>query len=551
MKKNNFIILVVTFLFISSCNEDEWLKEVPLSLFTADNAFATPSDFESANANIYDIIRANIHQADQNFPATWYCGTDIGTRGGNQLYWIWPNDYAQYTPTIHDPFLWNTCYKIISCANVVIGRIDDKNIIFKSETSRMQLKAEAMFFRAYGYRLLVHIYGGVPLVLEEISSPKRDFVRATKEEVVEQIISDLEYAAENLPTVLEVVDGRLCNAAAYHLLTEMYITAGDPDKAIEAASLVINNPNFALMTNRFGRRINEPGDVYWDLFRRENQNRQNGLNTEAIWVCQYEYNVPGGGTSNQLERYAGPNYFLITGPDGKGLFIGPTTQNGGRGISWTGLTEYGDTLIWESDWNNDIRNSKYNIIRDMVADNPNSLYYGQKVIENNLIDPIYFAMEYWSSTYVKNTAINEQPDESFINKSTGLLSRAGSGFTFTDNYIFRLAETYLLRAEAYLAKGDKASAANDINVVRNRANAQPVQPNEVDIDYILDERARELIWEELRRLTLQRTGKLVERVRKYNRLSRSSIQDYNNLWPIPFSEIEKNVGAPLIQNPGY
>lgn len=160
-------------------------------------------------------------------------------------------------------------------------------------------------------------------------------------------------------------------------------------------------------------------------------------------------------------------------------------------------------------------------------------------------------METFNSTYIKNTPINNQPEESFIDRSTGLLSTAGAGKSFTDVYIFRLAETYLLRAEAHLLNNRPDLAANDINVVRSRAHANPVSSGEVDLDYILDERCRELIWEELRRLTLHRTGKIVERVKKYNRLAKNTIQDYHSLWPIPFSEIEKNIGAELEQNPGY
>ena len=79
----------------------------------------------------------------------------------------------------------------------------------------------------------------------------------------------------------------------------------------------------------------------------------------------------------------------------------------------------------------------------------------------------------------------------------------------------------------------------------------PVTPAEVTLDYILDERARELIFEEDRRVTLQRTGKLVERVRKYNNLNKGNIQDFHALFPIPFAEIEANKDAVLAQNPGY
>jgi hypothetical protein len=115
----------------------------------------------------------------------------------------------------------------------------------------------------------------------------------------------------------------------------------------------------------------------------------------------------------------------------------------------------------------------------------------------------------------------------------------------------RLAETYLLRAEAYIDKGDKINAAKDINVVSARAQAKPVSPAEVSIDYLLDERARELIWEKPRRLELMRMGKLVERVRKYNRIAGGTIKDFNKLWPIPYSEIENNTEATIKQNPGY
>ncbi len=99
--------------------------------------------------------------------------------------------------------------------------------------------------------------------------------------------------------------------------------------------------------------------------------------------------------------------------------------------------------------------------------------------------------------------------------------------------------------------GDKQKAADDINVARGRTQAPPVEAGDVDIDYILDERARELILEELRLLTLTRLGKLVERARKYNGINGVSYQDHNNLWPIPSSEIEKNLEGDLKQNSGY
>src|SRR5690606_28101986 len=87
--------------------------------------------------------------------------------------------------------------------------------------------------------------------------------------------------------------------------------------------------------------------------------------------------------------------------------------------------------------------------------------------------------------------------------------------TAKDIMVFRLAETYLLRAEAHLKNGDPDLATADINVARARAQAEPVDPADVDMDYTLDERLRALLVEEPRRRTLIRTGKLVGRVRKY------------------------------------
>jgi hypothetical protein len=127
----------------------------------------------------------------------------------------------------------------------------------------------------------------------------------------------------------------------------------------------------------------------------------------------------------------------------------------------------------------------------------------------------------------------------------------GAAFTFRDEYMFRLAETYLLRAEAYLGLGNLTSAAADINVVRARSNADPVLPANVNIDYILDERMRELGVEEKRMLTLHRLGKWYDRVKRCNSYYASQADTKYELWPIPQSVIEANREAKLQQNPGY
>jgi hypothetical protein len=115
----------------------------------------------------------------------------------------------------------------------------------------------------------------------------------------------------------------------------------------------------------------------------------------------------------------------------------------------------------------------------------------------------------------------------------------------------RLSETYLLLAEAQWMQDKASEAASSLNVVRGRANASLVDAADVTLDYILDERARELIGEEDRRVTLVRTGTLIDRVKAHNPVTAPYIQNHNMLLPIPQTQIDLNKDAELTQNPGY
>ncbi|WP_186758606.1 RagB/SusD family nutrient uptake outer membrane protein [Echinicola salinicaeni] len=558
MKKINYIFLLLFSLGLVSCNEDEILNEVPLDFYSPENSFTKPEHIESSMAYLYARVRnlwdGNVNQSDV------YYGTDLASGFQNTL------GYADYqnevVPTAGRPnSRWSNLYRIIFDANVIISRIE--GVDYPDEASKNAHIAEAMFFRAYAYNCLANFFGGVPLVLEEVTSPKRDFVRESREAVYQQCAIDLEFAAANLPDINNVKgDGRASKAAANHLLSEIYISLKEYNKAVQAASAVIENPNFALMTSRFGSSADEmPGDAYFDLFEPNNQNRSSG-NTEAILVLQVEFNIPGGGGSNvnwgtgyKFERYIAPLYWQLKDPDGVAGFIGPTTKNGGRGIGWVRGTDHFTHEIWKGDWDNDIRNAEHNMERDYTFDNPASAYFGQSVQEVFNAGIEGYPTEYDTMRLVyayptKLTTHNKHPEEIMIDVERGILS-GNSGITYLDFYLMRLAETYLLRAEAYLGLGDLDKAAADINKVRERANATPVVPSDVDIDYILDERLRELSYEEPRRLTLSRLGKLVERTQKYGRWSDESIQPHNELYPIPYSEIERNTEAVLEQNPGY
>lgn len=113
-----------------------------------------------------------------------------------------------------------------------------------------------------------------------------------------------------------------------------------------------------------------------------------------------------------------------------------------------------------------------------------------------------------------------------------------------DAFIIRLAEMYLIAAEAQFKLGNSAKAAEYVNVIRKRA-AIPgheaemvVKAGDISLDFILDERARELAGEQLRWFDLKRTGKLGERIALHNPDANAYFQSYHTLRPIPQDQID-------------
>lgn len=554
MIKNKLKIIFALTLLLSfwSCNDDEILVEVPKDFFVVDNAYTSPESIVFAITGLHQGIRGGFIGDS---------GTDLMLRGtdmGNSTTRTSVYGGASDINVNSDYYFWIIMYRNIARANTILSRIDA--IKYPSEELKNAHKAEARFFRAFSYRTLAHLYGGVPIELNEVTIPRRDYVRASREEVYLQCVEDLKFASEHLPSINEIdAQGRIAKAAANHLLSEVYISLKEWDKAIAAASAVIDNPDFGLMTERFGRRADVPNKCsYWDLFQRGNLDRKSG-NKETIWTLEYAYNIPGGsGPQNnqnniQFERRFGYLYYsFLKDPDGKPFYKYPTTQDGGRGSSGLIYTEYFKYGIWQNA-GNDTRDDEHNIRRKTWrVENPESNYFGKELWEFDVSD-----LKLSSDTardlqglYMKLTTPGDHPADLIKNPETGELYSYAGG-THHGWYYMRLAETYLLRAEAYLGKGDKVNAASDINAVRARAKASLVAPADVDIDYILDERLRELSFEELRRVTLARLNMVYERVQKYSPEIKDRVQPHWDLLPIPISVIEVNTEAELIQNPGY
>ncbi len=303
--------------------------------------------------------------------------------------------------------------------------------------------------------------------------------------------------------------------------------AGMPDKAEKAALDIINSGKFSLMKERFGKALEQAGDVFSDMFKENNQNRTSG-NLESIWAMQLEYNAIGGGGEYEdwLTRTWVPKYWQLDG------FV-IADSLGGRGLAqlvplpwWIENKDFYDQ--------GDIRNSEYNIKRNWYCNDPESKKYRQKV---EITDTLWDAGQLCPAiTKFFYGAIEKGGDEAY-------------GGNTKDRVKFRLAETYLLLAEARLRQDNQSGAAEAINVVRERAHAKAITAEQATIDFLLDERIREMVGEELRRFTLIRLGKLKERTLKYN--PRAQMEDKHLLWPIPQNVIDSNTGAEFPQNPGW
>ncbi len=549
------LVIACFFCSLISCSKS-FLDEKPLDFASSSNSYLTISDFNASINNLYNLVRNEFYTSNENNPFDYIYGLDLvydGQPQGAQRFY----DYS-ITTNPSNTYLnlhWTNLYKIIAESNAVLSRLPSSSV---KGADAVLVEAKAKFFRGFAYRTLAYLYGGVPLVLEEIEGIKTDFVRASRDEVYNQVIQDLVFAAANLPKINIAKDGEVSNLAAQHLLAEVYLATKRFNDAIAAASVVISDNNMALMQSRFGSQSTDPGDVYWDLFRPKNQNRASG-NKEAIWVIQFETDLPGGSSSStsingsyRLERQHAPLIRDLS-VGGVSPFLWPVSDyTGGRGVGWALSTRYFSNMIWQSDFNNDMRNSNYNFVRTYTYNDPSKpAFYGKTISTENPPAGVTVPSRAFYAYQSKCTTPGKHPDGLFQDKSKLLLSSAAGG-TYTDQYMFRLAETYLIRAEANLGANKLQEAADDLNKVRSRAKASDVSPAQVDINYILDERMRELGVEEKRRLTLARLGLVYERtVNVAHSPVAANIQPYSNLWPIPQAEIERNKDAKLEQNPGY
>lgn len=558
---NNYIKIFATgflgFIMVS-CS----LDEVNYSAETSEEYIKGETQYEELVSATYMKLRPLLGLTNTHL--MWY-GTDIYSRVGELNDTQMGIDDYSYINTsdasVYD--FWCKNYDLINQANTAMTRGENLDL---REDIHSKRTAELLALRAYAYFNLVETYGGVPLLLSEVTEPTFSFTRASEEEVYKQIVTDLETAIQSngLAEALAADDfGRVDMGMAKHLLGKILLTR--------------SYKSFA-QSDDLSRAITYFKDVIalhpmvdnWDILFDTQTGAYQYNNSEVIFSVRY--------SSNQLYNSEGSSGLYQHFHPATDAFPGNTHR--GAPYWRCDLSYRANEDYLASFEDQDIRNSSKYLVREIVAGSAGSVDGHTFDVDDVVIycpkyemseeemalyqenHPSVYLICPPNAYYVRYSILNQNNCYPLIYKFydpnvteyTGNVTGGEDPRGSRDIYIFRTAETKLLLAEAYLKNNEPAKALSEVNDIRRRVNASAL--SSVDLDVILDESGRELFGEANRWMDLKRTGKLFERAYKYNKFiqrhhsSADDIADYFLLRPIPQTEIDRS-NKTLTQNPGY
>lgn len=570
--KHLYIFALAASLAFTACSD--FLEQDNKSNVPTEEFYNTANGFASLTNSAYSSLRT-IYSAQ---PQLFVAGTDLYADGKSQGVVM-----GQYTFTTDEGIIkdfYDRCYKGIQLANSVIayGETTEDN------AQRLQYIDEARYLRAWWYFQLVQQFGPVALNTEMFESAVMSHERTDLATVYQFIIDEFTYLASADSHLLERASsgvGRANKRAAAFYAAKAYLTRGwldgtdyeaqeasiaqasDFDNAVTYARQAINGELPALS-------IEEAFDV------------NNEENDELFWSVQYSSSAvenpvdDGSYQQSQFGAYQGgsekPRNKAIDGNFAPSLRLQQMYTRGDGRLEQTFMLEFHEAYF---DWyTNPTSKILYYYapawatdedIAAWRADDPNGIKTEtivSKTVAEGGIAPSNGQPASYKDRRTQdfgNAAIKKFDDyteTSIANRSTTC--------SMHDVVLARLGEAYLIAAEAYYKKGDMQQAAEMINNLRQRPGtiksgyetAMHVDAADITIDFILDERARELAGEYVRWTDLKRTHKLIEYVTEYNEdgveLSALTGPDgkYKILRPIPQAAIDLNQ-AHVEQNPGY
>lgn len=530
---------------INGCHFD--ITEHNPSGTTAQTVFTTPAGFETLVNASYSYTR-------------WWYGKEEGYSIGEMGTDLWMSGNGDVHPTLTSyqnlngtqaalTSLWGKFYSAINLVNAGINGIEESGLTGTVKTTRL---AELRFLRAFYYWHLTEIWGDVHFTTETTNGIETEANRTPAVQIYTQIFDDLNFAVANLPTTTTEY-GRITKGGAEAFLARMLLTRGNNAEALTRATNVINNYNYRLLAN------------YADLWRMDNLK-----NAEVVWAVNYSVNTA---LDDRVNAILFPNGHPRGGNNGHLMFGQLYDREPGmvRDIpNGRPFNRYMPT-VFLLDLFDETSDARYaasfkQVWRANSTTRPAGMAIGDTAvfISKNVV-PAAARVGKVYRIYDRNAVYRADGSaitrgqyvdlQKFLDGTRPTVAEEVSG---RDAFVIRLAEMYLIQAEANLNLSNAGAAATAINALRTRA-ALPgrvaqmqVTAAQMNIDFILDERARELAGEQLRWFDLKRTGKLVERVRLRNPDAAAFIQTYHQLRPIPQRQIDAVSNKDVfVQNPGY
>lgn len=426
---------------------------------------------------------------------------------------------------------WYETYNGISNANTVIQYVDQVESL--DEATKNVYKGRAYFHRSFRYYNLVFQFGDVPLVTRILDIPKLNYRSTKREAILKMLAQDMEFAVQWVPDQKDMkLIGMVNKGACRMLLTKIYLALGEYAKAKEQTDILIDQSGYSLMTDNFGT-FNDGGEpetwpitrnVIWDMHRAEN--KLISANKEVILGLVNRGAEVESFIKMQTMRILYPFLFdsKVKSKDGKQALLNIRRNNKdydkkydymramGRGIATFRPTYFQTHTLWEvngkmdetdlrhsSETGNWVRMEDYRVNNKASSEfgNPVTLYDddGELLCSDTI--------RRWFDVPHYKFYLDDPVNEANIAGSDGYRGATNGGIA--DWYLYRLAEAYLLRAEAKFYLGDAAGAAADVNEIRKRAKCTELYTT-VTIGDIMNERARELYWEEWRNVELTRVS---------------------------------------------
>jgi hypothetical protein len=505
------VILVAT--GITSCKRDFLDEELKTQRNT--DYFKTPEGITDLSDALYNHYR-NFFMSREQAVSTNQTGTDEFIVGGDQAQQTW-NDYNSNLGSIVPDVptsnvtktyeIWDMMYKAISDANVLLANVD---AVITDVNKNKLYKAEASFLRAFSYFRLVQQYGGVVLKLQPSTGVERYFVRATKEECVNQIIADFRTAYAGLPDA-EALEGKLYKDVAAHFLA----------KALLYRCSEINNDwNSSFKTADFAEIITLADEViahralatnFSDIFAYTGPDGANEKLPEVIFAAQFSSTttIANDGNGNYLHLLFLSVYQTLTG------FVRDIA--GGREYQRCRTNEYAydvfdlqnDSRFWKSFKTKANLNNISNLAQ-LNGTDPNTgtavtytqydlglIYIVNKTGDTRFSDPTApggtpKVKSTHTGVYFNNPVTGKPTPHAYpryLANGSGYLKLAGNVSRFPslnkwidgsrtavaatagrrDGIFARVAETYLIKAEALIRQNKYAEAITVMNIVRARA----------------------------------------------------------------------------------